>query len=457
MKHGVITRLYKRIARSFLSAGLVLNILVLAILMLVLLFINSSNLGYFSNDGELTALAFGFILIASFVCGRIARRIGLPALTGYLMAGFVFGPELMGAYLPSFAILTPEVLQNLSIFNTIALGLIALSAGGEMALDVIRKSFKSIVFVSVGQGIAAIFVTVPVILIVGRQFSIFSGLTLPFLLGVALVLSVICMANSPSSTLALIVEYRAKGQLTTTSLGVTILKDVVVIIMFSLALLVAKQLGDSEGKMELALVGTIAWEVFGSIIIGLILGYIVGQYIKYVDRESPMIMLAISFFAMELAILLHLSGLLLCMTCGFYVVNFTNRGQMMINALEEYSLPIFVLFFTITGANLELSSLMKVWPAVLLIVATRTLSIWAGTTGASAIAKDPPVVRRNLWLGFITQAGVTLGLASLIKEQIPQIGGPLMTIIVAAVAINQIIGPIAFKIALLRSGEGKVE
>lgn len=456
MNDGLTKMIYKRTVRSLLSAGAVLDLLLLATLIFIVWIVNSSKLGSFSKDGEVTSFAFGFILLASFVSGRLSKRISMPALTGYLIAGFLFGPELLGTFIPSLSILTPEILDDLSVFNTIALGLIAFSAGGEMELGVLKKNLKSIVFVSFGQAIVALSVTIPVILLLGGKFAVFSGLTFNALFGIALVLSVICMANSPSSTLALIVEYKAKGQLTTTTLGVTIMKDVVVIVMFSLSMLLAKHLAAPQSQMDVTIIGTVVWEVVGSIIIGLLLGFIVGQYIKYVGRESPLIMLAISFFAMELALQFHFSGLLLCMTTGFYVVNFTNKGPLLLKALGSYSLPIFVLFFTITGANLELASLLIVWPAVLLLVAIRTISLWAGTTGASALAKDPPKIRNNLWLGFITQAGVTLGLASLIKDKIPDVGGALMTIIVAAVAINQIIGPIAFRWALLKSGEGDV-
>jgi NhaP-type Na+/H+ or K+/H+ antiporter len=257
--------------------------------------------------------------------------------------------------------------------------------------------------------------------------------------------------------LALIVEYHAKGPLTTVTLGVTILKDVVVIILFSIAMVAAKLLTGVGGELDLALVGLILWEVLGSLAIGAGLGYLLGKYIDTVGRESPLILLALSFFAMELAHNFHLSGLLLCMATGFFVENYTTKGDALIQAIERYSLPVFVLFFTITGAQLDLAVLRKIWPLVLLLVAVRTFAIWAGTTAGSVFAKDPPVVRKNLWLGFITQAGVSLGLATLIERELPGIGGPLKTTIVAVVAVNQIIGPILFRWGLLTSKEGKTQ
>jgi Kef-type K+ transport system membrane component KefB len=433
------------------------NLTVLITLMIILFAVNVTGIGSFYTIGDHAALAFGFILLASYVSGRIARRAKLPMITGYLLAGFFFGPHVLGAVVPELRILTPEILEDLSIFNTIALGLIAFNAGGEMKMESLKSALKSIAAVALGQTVSAGILMVTALMIFGSRFALFADLSTGAILGVSVLFAVIAMANSPSSTIALIVEYKAKGPLTTISLGVTILKDVVVIVAFSLAMILAQLLLGAEGGSHIEIVGLLIWEVAGSIGIGLGLGWLMGKYIKYVGREMPLILLALSFLAMSLANDLHLSGLLLCMSAGFYVENFTDRGGLLIDAIERYSLPIFVLFFTITGAELQLVVLAQVWPMVLLLVGLRTFSIWAGTTAASALAKDPPTVRKNLWLGFLTQAGVSLGLATLIGEEIPGIGVEIETIIVAAVALNQIAGPVAFRFGLLKSGEGKVE
>lgn len=433
---------------------MILNLLVLTSMVLILFLVNVTGIGSFFNAGEQAALAFGFILLASYVSGLIAKRAKLPMITGFLLAGFLFGPNVLGAISPALRFLTPQILEELSIFNSIALGLIAFSAGGEMKLEALRKSLRGIAFVSVGQSLIAASITLPVIVLLGSLFGPFEGYTTATLLGVGLLFSVIAMANSPSSTIALIIEYRAKGPLTTTVLGVTILKDVVVIVLFSFTMIAAKILIQDQGGINLWLFILILWEVLGSIAIGCGLGFLMGQYMKYVGRELPLIFLALSFIAMELAHDFHLSGLLLCMFAGFYVENFTNKGKLLIESIERYSLPIYVLFFTITGANLQLQLLLKVWPIVLVLVAIRTISIWAGTTGGALVTGSSKTIRKYLWLGFVTQAGVTIGLATIIQKEFGQIGTSLMTIIVAAVAVNQIVGPVLFRYGLLKSGEG---
>ena len=145
----------------------------------------------------------------------------------------------------------------------------------------------------------------------------------------------------------------------------------------------------------------------------------------------------------------------MCMIAGFVIENFTDRGGDLIQAVERYSLPVFIVFFAINGANLDWSLLANVWPLVVLLVAVRIAAIWLGTSVGSSIAGDEAPIRRNLWLGFLTQAGVTLGLATLIEARIPGMGTQIKTIVIAMIAINQVVGPLAFRFGLFRSGEAR--
>ena len=435
---------------------MIVDLLVLVSLAALLGSINALGIGSFLTVGDHSALAFGFILLTSYVTGRIVRRWGLPMITGYLLAGLIFGPYVLGNISPSLRILSPQILDELSIFNSIALGLIAFSAGGEVKIDAIRKRLKSIAYVTGGQVVGAALLA-PILWLALPLFLAFKGAPINAVLASAALFSVLAMANSPSTTLALILESRAKGPLTTTSLGVTILKDVLVIVMFSVVMVAAKALMAAQGELDVTLLLLLLWEVAGSLAIGLGLGYLMGQYMKYVGRELPLILLALALVAIELALDFHLSGLLLCMAAGFYVVNFTESGNLLIRAIAGYSMPVFVLFFTITGAELQLPLLVHAWPLVLTLVVLRTVSIWAGSTTGSALAKDSSKVRKNVWLGFVSQAGVTLGLAMLIGQEIPHIGQTIQTIVVATVAINQLVGPVLFRIGLVRVGEAQAE
>ena len=413
------------------------------------------NLGWHSPgmDGSEATVLFGFILLTSYLCGRLARRMRLPMITGYLLAGVLFGPHVLGAVGHSLTGFTEGALSRLSVFNQLALGLIALSAGGELKLDALRPRLKSIALVTAGQAAACLLLVVPVVMLLGPRFEFLGGLDRAGLFAVALLLALLAMASSPSSTIALILEYRSRGPLTTTTLGVTVFKDVVVIVLFSLGMTTARALLDAGGQAGNGLAFMILWEVVGSLGIGCALGHLVGLYTKHVGRGLPLILLALSFACLQLAAEIHLSGLLLCMTAGFYVQNFTYQGRRLIASLDRYSLPVFLLFFTIIGAQLELGLMAYLWPFVAALTAVRLLAAWAGTTAGSALAGDARPVRDNLWLGFITQAGVTLGLAALIDANLPEVGRHLRNAVVALVAVNQLIGPVAFRLGLLRSAE----
>ena len=430
---------------------------ILIIIFLTALVALVRTLGWHSSGiaGNEASVLFGFILLVSYLCGRLARRVRLPMITGYLLAGIFFGPHILGALGASFSGFSEQALGRLSVFNQLALGLIAISAGGELRMEVLRPRLRSILTVIAGQIGAALVIMIPAIFLAAPYFAFLSSFSRTSLIGISLLLAVLALSNSPASTIALILENRAKGPLATTTLGVTVLMDMVVIILFSLVLIAAKLLVRPEAQLDLTILGLILWEVFGSILIGYMLGRLLGLYVKHLGAGLPLIMLALSYSCMRLAGEVHLSGLLLCMVAGFTIANFTAHGQRLISSLDRFSLPIFVLFFTITGANLKLPLLFPLWPLVVLLVVLRGLVIWSGTTVGSSLAKDAETVRNNLWLGFLPQAGVTLGLAILVFESFPEIGVPLANAIVAVVAINQIIGPIAFRFGLVRSGEAR--
>ncbi len=431
------------------------DLIALLIFLAAVICVRILPLGSFLTVGEDAAMVFGFVLLASYIFGKNARRLKTPMLTGYLVAGFFFGPHFWELFDTSFRIISVDVLDDLSVFNSMALGLIAFSAGGEMQVEALREKLKTILSVTAGQSIFTFILILTATLILGPFSKLGGDLNCQGFIGVGILFCVISLANSPSTVIALILEYRAKGPMTTAILGITVLKDVLVIILFSLAMIGAKILLGHSGGAGLSLVGLVIWEVFGSLSIGCLLGFLLGQYMKYLGRELPVIVLFLAFAALELSSRLHLSGLLLCMSTGFFVENFTNQGKVLIEAVERFSLPVFVLFFTIVGADMRLNLLADVWPAVLVLVTLRLVATWSGSYFGALFAGEDETKRNYAWTGFIPQAGVTLGLATIIST-IPYIGPEMKTIIVAAVAVNQLVGPLIFRYGLIKSGEAKL-
>ncbi len=434
---------------------MIIDFLVLLILIAVIWSMNAFHLGSFLNTGENAALVFGFVLLASYLIGKTTRRAKMPMLTGYLLAGFFFGPHFWSLFDTSFRIISIDVLEELSIINSMALGLIAFSAGGEMQIGVLRERLKTIFSITVGQTLFTFVLVLTAAIILGPYAPLSAGLSQGGILGIGILFCVIALANSPSTAIALIIEYQARGPMTTAILGVTVLKDVLVIILFSLAMIAAKLLMGEVANTNAMLVGLIFWEVVGSLAIGCFLGFLMGQYMKYVGRELPAIVLFLAFAALELSSNLHLSGLLLCMSTGFYIENFTDQGKVLIDAIERFSLPVFVLFFTIVGADMQLNALAGVWPTVLVLVVLRMASTWIGSRLGATIVGESETSRKYVWTGFIPQAGVTLGLAT-VAAKLPGIGPELKTIIIAMVAVNQLIGPLIFRYGLIRSGETSI-
>ena len=178
------------------------------------------------------------------------------------------------------------------------------------------------------------------------------------------------------------------------------------------------------------------------------MGWLLTLFIERLGEELPLVLLGIAFLGVYLPELVHLHGLMICMTAGFVVENFSEHGENFIHAVEHYSLPVYVVFFTLAGAGLAIDGLLKVGGTAAFLCFLRTVFTYFGTAVGAKIVREPQVIVRWAGLGFLGQAGVTLGFAVLISEGFGELGELLSVIIIAGVTINQIIGPVAFRYAL---------
>ena len=207
-------------------------------------------------------------------------------------------------------------------------------------------------------------------------------------------------------------------------------------------------------QVEFSHVLTVLLEIGVSIILGVAAGAIILAYLKYVGEQKVLFLLGFIIFVIELSQIIHLEIILLFMVAGFFVQNFSRSGPPLIQAIEEVSLPIFVTFFAITGASLNIQIFLQNWTLALLIVGLRLFGTYQGTLWASKMTGSDQNIQKYGWMGFIGQAGLTLGLASLTLRTIPgPIGVGISTIIISAITINQIIGPVLFRFALQKVGE----
>ncbi|MBF0279133.1 MAG: cation:proton antiporter [SAR324 cluster bacterium] len=407
-------------------------------------------------------LVLGFILLSAYCSGYLLEKLGLPRITGYIFAGLISGPYLLKFY-------GNETLDDLSFLNSLALAFIAFCAGGELKIASIQEKLKPILFLISGVTLSVFF---------GVSATVFSlSGFIPFMtqydaatrIVIAALFGVIAVARSPSSAIAIISETKAKGVYTNTVLTVTIVMDVVVIILFGIVISFGQMMISVGGSIDPAFFLELVFEILIAFVIGFLLGKSMIFLIDKVKVEFPIVIITVGFLVIKFSHLLgdylkethniglNLEPLLMCMAAGFTIQNFSKHGNSFLQKMDRVSFPIYIAFFAITGASINVDILKSSWMLGLVLVLSRIVMIFIGSFGSGLLSGDAPRIYKNTWLGFITQAGVSLGLLTEIVRRFPEIGVPIQSILIASITLNQVIGPIAFKFALNKVGETHVK
>jgi len=391
------------------------------------------------------ALAFGFVLLAAFFMGRVFKGIGLPRLTGYIATGMIVGPSVIG-------LLTPSMVTDLKLFNGVAISLIALTAGGEMDFRAIRPLLRTIAWITVIAVMGTTILLTVVVFLLRGQLPFMSDLAVVPALAVAMVIGVTLAAQSPAVVVALRDEMESEGPVSRTSLGVVVLADLVIIVFFALASAYAKSVlgGDADVVRTIRELG---WELFGSLGIGVVVGVVIAIYLRKVQGSAALFILAVCFGVAEIGSRVHLDPLLVALAAGMLVRNVTELGDRLIHEIEGASLPVYVVFFAVAGATIHLNVLPLVWLPALAIIGTRAFGLLVGTKIAAHISGAPPEVGRYAGFGLLPQAGLALALALLFARTFPSFGEGASALTLGVVALNEIVAPVFFRMALLRSGE----
>ncbi len=410
-------------------------------------------------------LAFGFIVLASYTIGGLVGQIRLPHITGYLIAGLVFGPSFANALgglglPPPFdkGIVNDEVIEQLSLLDTLAVALIALTAGGELKLEGLKKGLRAISsimmaqFVSIGALMTGFFWlisgAVPYVGLPGIE-----GLPMMAALAIGGMVASVSLATSPAATIAVIMESRAEGPMTRNVLSVVVLKDVIVVVAFAVAqVIVAQQIG--MGALEGGIGEYLLNHILLSIVFGaVVVGGLMAVYIRYVNQELLIFVIGVVYLVAFITDRLGWDPVLVFLAAGFGVSNFSKTGHRLIETVERLSLPVYVVFFTLAGAKLHLDQLQKVALFAVAMVAVRIFAIYAGTNIGARIGKADDATRAFGWMGFVSQAGVSILLAAMIGNSFGELGASLETLIIGGVAINELIGPVLLKMGLGLAGE----
>lgn len=390
--------------------------------------------------------AIGFLLLAGTLTSSLLELLRLPHLTGFLLAGIVAGPHVLQA-------VGHETVNDLSIVNSLALSLIALAGGAELRLDAVRRGFRSLAAATLVQNGLALIV-IPATFVLARDLVPFTrGMELPAVFAVALLWGVVSITRSPAAVVGILSQTRPAGRLTDFTVGFVMTSDVVVVVLLALVTTAVRPLLDPGASLSLSSFGELGHELLGSIAIGTTLGLLLAAYLRFVGRQVLLVLLLLGLVVVETITYLRFEWLLTFLSAGFVVQNFSRQGDKLLHSIEHTGEVVYVIFFATAGAHLDLALLGTLWPAALLFFAARAATAVVGARLSGRIAGDPPALRTWGWAGLVSQAGLALGIASRMQVQFPAFGAQFGALAVAAVALNELVGPVLFKLSLDRTGE----
>ncbi len=393
-------------------------------------------------------LGFGFLILAAYSVGEIAAGLGFPKIVGYLAAGVGFGPG-------GLVVVSQSASNAMAPVSALAIGLIAFLAGAELRWGEIRERWRPIVrIMSAELAITFVLIALTLAPLLGL-LDAFEGAGTRELVAFSLLFASVAIVHSPAVTMALLTETRAAGRIARTTLGVVLLSDVVVVLLFSAFLALARFLVPATALESGATsLGGMIWELSGAVLIGAALCGLVALYLKFLRQELFFFALMIAAVGVALARVLHVETLLMLLVAGFVTENVSDRehGAALRHAMQRSAAPVFTVFFALAGTKIIPAEMGGIVLLIIPIVAARMLGIWIGTSLGTRWAGEPedgPLV----WKGLVSQAGVALGLATLVAQAYPARGGELAAVFVGVIACNEFLGPILFRRALSQSGE----
>ena len=399
-----------------------------------------------TNEAGL-AIALGLLLMAGVLCSEILDVIKLPHLTGYLFAGVLVGPHVLH-------LIDHRTVEELSEVNTLALSLIALAGGLELKVSTLREVLRSLGVATLVHSVFGLAATALAFMLLRRWIPFAAELSWGAAMGAALLWGVLAISRSPSATLGILSQTRADGPLTRYALAFVMSSDIVVVLIMAAMVMLTRPLFIPGSGVSLEALGTLGHELYGSVSVGTTLGLLLALYLRIVGERHLIILLVILGFGFSAGVrYLHLEPLLTFIMAGFVVQNLSTQGHRLLGAIERTGAIVFVVFFATAGAHLDLLLLAQMWPVAVTLALARAVSTILGQLVSSHWASDSVVLRRWGWSPLISQAGLTLGLSVVVERNFPELGGAFRSLVVATVALNEVAGPVLFKLGLERAGE----
>lgn len=380
-------------------------------------------------------LTIGIAMAAGLLVSRLARLVKLPNVTAFLVAGLVIGP-CVGR------IITEEQAASMNVISEAALGFIAYAIGGEFKLSYLKKIGKAPLTITFFQGMTtALCVDVGLIVL---------GVSVPE----ALLLGAIALATAPAATLMVVRQYKANGPVTQMLLPVVAMDDALGLMVFSISSSVAAALLGGEMTVQSMLVAPLV-EIVGSLALGSALGFVLGYCSRFFASRGNKLALSIALVlaGVGLCDMWGLSSLLVCMMIGAVMVNISQQHEVLMEQCDRFTPPLFLLFFVLSGAQLDLTVLPVVGLTGICYLLLRSIGKWCGTMlGALCVHADENI-RKYLGLTLLPQAGVAIGMSQLVSIKFPALASQINTIVLAGVLVFELVGPIVTKLALTKAGE----
>jgi Kef-type K+ transport system membrane component KefB len=404
-------------------------------------------------------LAIGVAMFAGLLLSRLTARLNLPDVTSYLVAGVLVGPLVLGQLsVPGLGFQSFEFVEEMGLVCDAALGFIAFSIGSEFRISALRKTGRQATVIAIFQALTAtLFVDAALI---GLHFAL--GDKLP--ISTCLILGAIATATAPAATLMVVNQYKAKGPLTDILLPIVALDDAVGLIVFAVSKGVAKALIGGSLSVISVLVNPMI-EIVASLTLGAALGWVFSLVEKYFNSNSKRLSLAVAFVALSAGLSklhfsfgeLHIgfSSLLVCMMCGTIFCNLCDFSEEIMHKTERWTGPVYVLFFVISGAELDLRVFadLAVVGIGLMYIATRSAGKIFGASASARFMKCESSICKYLGITLLPQAGVALGMSVTVAAEFGAEGAMIRNIVLFSVLIYELVGPLLTKMALTAAGD----
>ena len=397
-----------------------------------------------------TALSIGLLLLGSWLFGRLFREIRLPKLSGYLVFGIIIGPDAL-------ALLPAAELPSLRLVETIAISLIALIAGGEIEVEFLKRSARLVASIVTLQLIGVFAAVATVVYLLAPWVGLADPDHPAGRIVASVIAGTIATAASPAVFIAVMNELHATGDNVRTSLAVMIAKDLALIVVFTIVVSIAGSAFATGAETDAPrVVSALALHLLGSLAGGVVFGVAFAWYMHAVRAHLGIFVVVGCVTIVAVSEALDLEPLIVALIAGVLMRNvWRERVGPFFHTMEDLSLPVYCVFFAVAGAKLDLGVLGRMWPAALAVVAVRAGAIWLTTDFGCRLAGHGPPLRRWLWTAFIPQAGVSVALIAIIATsfQDQAFAAPLYSLVLAVIAIHELVGPIVLRLGLVKLQE----